>query len=197
MTAALDSTDLDSEERRKLRDELLGSLAFLVQDLAGELADGSITLEDWEDEMRDQIKNALGAAYVFGRGGLGQMTDGDWETLSKLVVVAYMHLDQFAFDIEQARLSEAVIAARSELYIGAGVGAYERGAAAEMDLDLPVYPGDDCEGMTNCRCGWDLQDQEDGSIEAYWICESDKESCDTCLGHAEEFNPLFIVVAGG
>lgn len=198
MTTA-DSTptadQLDTDARRKLRDELLAALALLVAGLAEDLATGSITLDEWESAMRDQIKDALGMAYVFGRGGLDQMTDADWHALSGLVVAAYMYLDQFATDIEQSLLSEAAIAARSEMYIGAGVGAYERGQASALDLYLPVYPGDDCEGMTNCRCWWDVNELGDGSMEAIWHCEDDKESCDVCIAHGEEFNPLFIAVA--
>ena len=195
MTTA-DSTDTTNDQNRKIRDELLAALALLVAGLAADLADGSITLEQWESAMRDQIKTALGTAYVFGRGGIDQMTDADWQALSALVVSAYMYLDQFAMDIEASLLSEAAIAARSELYVGAGVGAYERGQAAALDLYLPVYPGDDCDGMTRCRCWWDVNDLGDGSMEAIWHCEDDSESCDTCIAHGDEYNPLFIVVAG-
>jgi hypothetical protein len=190
-----DSTNLSADAARKLRDDLIAALSLLVAGLAADLADGTITLEEWETAMRDQIKVALGAAYVFGRGGLDAMTDNDWDALSRLVVSAYMYLDQFATDIEQSLLSEAAIAARSELYIGAGVGAYERGAATALDLYLPVYPGDDCEGRTNCRCWWDVNEWEDGSMEAIWHCEDDQESCDTCIAHGEQYNPLFLAVA--
>ena len=195
MTTA-DSTDTtDNDANRKLRDGLLAALALFVGNLAASLADGEISLAEWEDAMREHVKTALGAAYVFGRGGLDQMTDADWEALSGLVIAAYMYLDQFAMDIEASLLSEAAIAARSEMYIGAGVGAYERAQAASMDLFMPVYPGDDCEGRTNCRCAWIYEPQDNGSIEATWSCEDDSESCDPCIAHGEEYNPLFIVVA--
>jgi hypothetical protein len=190
------STDaLDSDARRKLRDQLLAAIALLVYGLAEDLASGSITLSDWEDAMRDQIKNTLGVMYVFGRGGFDAMTPNDWTVLSGLVTAAFMYLDHFAADIAQSLLSEDAIAARSAMYVGSGVGAYERGQAAALDLYLPVYPGDDCEGMSNCRCWWDVNDLGDGSMEAIWHCEDDKESCDVCIAHVEEYNPLFIAVA--
>ena len=194
MTTA-DSTDTTNDQNRQLRDELLAGLALLVSGLASDLADGTITLEEWETSMRDQIKMALGAAYVFGRGGLDQMTDADWQALSLLVINAYMYLDQFAMDIEASLLSEAAIAARSELYVGAGVGAYERGQASAYDVFLPEYPGDTCSGRTNCRCSWSLEPQDDGSIDAYWVCEDDEASCDNCIANGQQYNPLFIVVA--
>ncbi len=179
---------VSSQTVTNLRNDFLDTRAQTVADLASQVANGDITLAAWETAMRDEIKLTLGVEYVFGRGGLDQMTPEDFDTLGNFVAGQFGYLNDFAGDIEDGTLSEAEIADRAGMYLGAGVGAYERGAAAASDIDLPIYPGDDCLGMTNCRCSWTFDMAEDGSIEAYWIAEAD--ACEVCADHADEFNPL-------
>ncbi len=170
-----------------LRNDFLTARSAITASLAAQVASGEISADQWESAMQAEIKTTLGVEYAFGRGGLTNMTPADWDALGALVADRYDYLADFAADIADGRLSEAQITARSDLYIGAGVGAYERGAASASDVDLPVYPGDDCLGLTNCRCSWQMSLAEDGSVEAYWIAEPD--ACEVCAGHADEFNP--------
>ncbi len=175
-----------------LRDGFLDTQTAQVAALAAQLASGDITLRQWETAMRALLKATLGTSYVFGRGGLDRMTATDWSALAGLVVAQYGFLNDFAGDIATGTLSVAAISARATMYVGAGTGAYERAAATAMDVVLPEYPGDSCRGMSNCRCFWNLVQQDDGSIEASWVCENDQNSCQPCIDNASQYNPFVI-----
>jgi hypothetical protein len=179
---------LSAESIIRLRDEFLDARIVRTRQLAADLADDRITLGEWERGMRDEIKTTVGVEYAFGRGGMNRMQPSDFREMGGLVGDHYRFLNNFAQDISTGNLSEAGIASRAAMYIGSGTTAYERGAASASQVALPVYPGEDCIGLTNCRCSWQLDPLEDGSTDAYWVAEAD--ACDVCAQHAQDYDPL-------
>jgi 2'-5' RNA ligase len=185
-----DGRYVSSDTIRQLRNDFLDAQALKTAQLAAAVSSGSVSVGEWEASMREVVQTTLGVEYVFGRGGLDQMTADDWDAVGALVADQFGYLNGFASAIADGDLNEAQIAARSDLYIGSGIGAYERGAASATDVELPVYPGDDCEGGNNCRCSWELEPTDGGGLEATWVAEDDDRTCDVCSAHAQEWSPL-------
>jgi hypothetical protein len=178
-----------SQAVTQLRNDFLDAQLQVVADLTRQFNSGVVSLSAWQTAMQEAIKVTLGVEYVFGRGGLNQITPADLDVLSGLVAAQFDYLSNFAQAIDDGALSGPQIAARADMYLGAGVGAYERGAAAASGIDLPEYPGEACDGLTNCRCAWLIDLAEDGSIEAFWICENDTASCSACIENGDTYNP--------
>lgn len=159
--------------------------------LTRQLADQSITVQEWERQMTEAIRQLHTAQYALGRGGLNAMTPADWDAAAALVEEQRRYLRDFARDVAAGNLSEAQIAARAKLYYGSSVAAYERGRASAFGVALPAYPGD---GSTvcksSCRCYWQLAEKDD-TVEATWK-RSASESCSTCKTRAAAWSPLAI-----
>lgn len=162
-----------------------------VAALTRQLADQSISVQEWERRMTDAVRQLHTAEYALGRGGLNAMTAADWTAAADLVEQQRGYLRGFAEDVAAGRLSEAQITARAKLYYGAAVGAYERGRASAFGVSLPAYP---CDGGTACksacRCRWQLVDKG-AEIHATWK-RSASESCSGCKSRAASWSPLVI-----
>lgn len=183
---------IGAEAIRNLRNDFLDARAAASRQLAADLASDKLSLDQWEQAMRDHIQVTHGVEYVFGRGGLDQMQPKDWDTLGKLVADQWKFLNGFSQGISTGTLSEADIGARAELYNGAATQAYEQGAVSASGApDLDQYPGD---GQTiclgNCRCSLQIDSTEDGGWEVTWIAESG--ACEDCAGMADDWNPLVV-----
>jgi hypothetical protein len=170
-----------------LRDRFTDSLKDRATDLATRRAEGDLSQNDWEREMRSLIKSAYVDLAALGRGGRRSMAPADWGRVGQLIRGQYGYLGSFADDT--ANLSEAQIRARAGLYVESATQAYERGRAAAFDVTLPTYPGEQRCGP-NCRCAWHLEEAE-GEIRATWTLGS-AEHCEDCSGNAAQWNPLII-----
>lgn len=131
----------------KMRDDFADKARAKIGGLAASLADKSLSVQAWEVAMREAIKTATGAQYVYGRGGLNIMEQADWGRAGSMTKEAYGYLRGFAEQIAAGELSEKQINARSALYLNSTVNAYERGRAASFGINLPAYPAD---GGTQC-----------------------------------------------
>ena len=99
-----------------------------TENLARRLKEGRISIADWQDRMRREIKDLHRTQYIVGRGGLDKMTPRDWGRLgADLRHLHYNRLDRMALEIADGQLSPAQIAARSKLYMNAGNKQYWRG----------------------------------------------------------------------
>lgn len=165
-----------------------------AQEAASMLADSLLNLPDWEQVMRDELKGEYIRQYILGKGGLEQMTQADWGSIGGMLGDQYRYLDGFAQQIADGTLTEAQIAARSEMYFASSTEAYERAHARAMGApELPAYPGDGTsECMTNCRCAWDLNEVEPGVWECTWQIDAAAESCGTCIERSRDWAPLVI-----
>lgn len=180
-----------------LRDDFLERRRSATDDLATNLASGDLSVQRWERDMRTVVKQTFGVQYAFGRGGTNAMTADDWRAAGVLVTEQNGYLRGFAEDVAAGMLSPEQIAARSALYLGSSVRAYEQGRAAAFGgLVLPAHPGD---GSSECkasdRCSWSIVETE-SEYRCTWK-RSAQESCVTCVRRASEWSPLVIARAGG
>ena len=106
--------------------------------LAGALYAKDVTLGAWEADMRAQIKGEYTRQYLLGRGGRDQMTQADWGSIGGMLASQYRFLDKFAADIATGELSEAQIAARSELYLYSAKQAFEKANERARTSDTQV-----------------------------------------------------------
>lgn len=175
----------------KMRDDYAVRAKESIADLAGRLADQSLTVQAWETAMRAAVKDAIGAQYVFGRGGVNAMQASDWARTGNLAKDSYKYLRSFAQDIADGKLSEKQIAARAQLYFNSTTNAYERGRAASFEVVLPAYPADggtDCKA--NCRCYWAITETSK-EVRAKWTLTSG-ENCEGCIARGSQYNPHII-----
>lgn len=178
---------------QEMRDTLLDAAAVRVVDLSDRLARGDLDIGAWEREARESIKLIFGVQYVFGRGGLNAMQPADWNRLGELVKTQHQFLRGFADDLAAAKVSEAALRVRIQLYVGSSVQAHETGKAAALDVELPAQPGDgSSECMANDRCTWHLRRRKDGNVEATWVADLDERTCKTCRKRAKDWNPLVL-----
>lgn len=189
---------LSNDEMIALRDQWAESRKQQVAELSASLAEGSITVQQWEAAMRTETKMAFITQFTMGKGGRNNMTYGDWGASGRMLRTQYQYLHNFALSVSDGELTEAQIAARSSLYMDASVQAYERGRTASYGMPrLTQYPGDgqtDC--RTSCKCALRIEEDE-GAWYVYWLLGPvKKEHCEDCAKLAVQWNPLEILKAG-
>lgn len=89
-----------------------------------------------------------------------------------------------AFAAAHDELSEAQIAARAAMYGRATRGTYSR--ARWGDWNLPFYPTQGSECMSNCLCSWEVIDNGDGTGQAIWHLGPAERHCLTCPSRAQD-----------
>ncbi len=105
---------------QKELDKLTERYSENIDRLSDRLTSGNLSIPQWQERMRREIKNLHRTQFIIGRGGRDQMTPSDWGKLgSDLRWVQYAHLDSFAIDIAEGNLSDAQIRARARMYANA------------------------------------------------------------------------------
>lgn len=190
----------DSDSGKYLSQEKVESLveasrvdaAKRLTNLADQMATESISLDEWEKQFRQIIKQESLIEYGVGRGGFKQMTQSDYGRVGRYLRDQYEYLRNFKKAV--ADLSDAQIKVRSQMYASASKYMYERARSVALDIPkLPAYPCDGTsECLINCGCGWDYQKLEgDGNWDCRWK-KTKKESCPTCIDRADKWNPLQV-----
>ena len=174
-----------------LRDDLVVRLQSETSELAAKLADGRLSVQDWEREMQRAVREINTVQWAFGRGGRNAMAAEDRAALAETIRAQYDFLRSFALQIAEGELTAAQVAARAQLYNASSTQAYERGRASAWGVELPHHPGD---GSTpckaNCRCT--LRYKDTGStIEVTWVLRAG-ESCSGCRERAASWSPLVV-----
>jgi len=185
---------------------LVGGVNSSGTDLLSNLvSNGMMNPRDWHEMMREEIKREYIREYMLGRGGRGSMTQVDWGSVGGMLADQYRYLKDFAKLVEEGKLSEAQIRARSAMYINSAREGFERGQARAFGIPdgaLPAYPGDGqtiC--LTLCACNWFIEEvyDEQGNLigwNCYWTLGIVKtEHCPDCLENAGKWNPLEIRLA--
>lgn len=142
---------------QSVNDYINGSTDAINQ-LARMVSGGEINAADWYSLMRSEIKDAYIASYTAGIGGRSQMTQADWGRIGRMVRDQYAYLDRFKNDVQNGNLTEAQIAARSQMYINSARQAYEKSAQ-----------------LSAKKAGYD---------EELWVVDPDAEHCDDCVIYA-------------
>jgi hypothetical protein len=131
----------------------------IADTLASFVSNGLVNVGDWKSSFRQEIKDEYIRQYVTARGGVEQMTQADWGSIGGMLKDQYGYLDNFARDIQSGNLSEAQIAARSDMYINSAHEAAERArdrVAKGLDFDM---------------------------VE--WVLNTALENCDDCIAFSE------------
>jgi hypothetical protein len=155
----------DAQIQKQL-DKLNDAYYDNVTRLAERLDSGNLSIAQWQERMRKEVKDVHRTNYIIGRGGVDKMTPRDWGRLgSDLRWMQYKALDGFALDIANGKrlpdgsfrpYSEAEIKARSRLYVNASNKQYWRGkteaklAAGFVEEQRFLNPAEhcgDCEGF--------------------------------------------------
>lgn len=175
-----------------LRDRWIDVAKGRTDALAGQYARGQLSLEQWREGMRQEIRTNFINEYMLGHGGRNSMTPSDWGRIGQRVQVQYRYLDNFVNEIAAGNLSDAQIAARARMYVEASSAAFEQGnARARGAPDLPAFPGDgSTQCRSNCKCHWRLVESE-REWRCYWQI-APAENCDDCLTRAGRWNPLIV-----
>ena len=175
-----------------LRDDIVDTWRVRVQNLADDLAEGRLTVQEWTLRMRREVSHVFSDEYLLAKGGRNAMFQTDLDALEDMLTTQYGFLQNFAEDVRAGDLSKAQIAARSELYMDSATQSHERGKAARYGLTLPTYPANgDQICRARCRCRWDIDEGEDEFL-CTWLLNVAVEHCDTCLGNAAAYKPLII-----
>lgn len=182
----------------------IGGSKGIASGWAAGVSGGQLSPAQWRDNMREEMKKEYIRQYVLARGGLPQMTEGDWGSIGGQLADQYRYLDAMTDEIAADLLSEGVIRVervRGGMYIHAGREAFSRGRAAGKGLDfsrLPAYPADGsmiC--LTNCNCDWEIEiiRDADDNITAWactWKLNTGSKTCTVCESYANDWNPYMI-----
>lgn len=184
---------LSERDLLALRNAVADGMAEESVALAQRLVDGGFTLADWAEAFSDLIRAGTSAGFVLGRGGAAQLDRAAFDLLEQLILDQLGFAKGFAAELAPAldagTATAEGVAARSALYAGAGVQAFDRGRGQAWGLDLPYFPADGltaCHG--NCRCEWSIEELED-RIEATWHVVGDEASCDGCIARGNQYGP--------
>lgn len=176
-----------------VRDDWIASRKPIADDLAAQLKAGAITPEQWVLQMREGIKTTHISQYVLGRGGADNMTQSDWGRLGQKLREQYGYLNDFGQQIiTNPDWSDRYIASRAQMYFEASGTSFEVANAISRGLPImPEYPGDGRQiCLTNCKCYWAIREFAD-RWECAWTLQA-TESCPSCIGNAQKWNPLII-----
>ena len=175
-----------------LRDELIESWRYRVQDLANDLGTGKITVQEWTLAMRREVSNIFSSEYLLAKGGRNAMFQADLDAIAEMLTTQYTYLQNFGEKVRIGEYSQAQIAAYSELYLDSSTQAHERGKAGRHGVVLPYYPGDGSQiCRSRCRCRWDI-DETETEFLCTWLLNAAKQHCETCLSNAANNKPLII-----
>lgn len=185
-----------------LREEVRIIRRVDADDLAADLANGQITLQQWLDGIQDAVEGAYVTQGILGRGGADQLTDDDTEWLDEVLADPFVELESLARRIREGLYSEAQIANMTRNTISGSVTGYEGMNAvawgARTARDLPAYPGQGSECKSNCHCYWVFRRGDNGDLLATWTHPPlsrripGVEPCRTCERRIKEWSDLVV-----
>lgn len=118
------------------------------------LADGNITIDQWQGSVREAIKAAHIQATVLGHGGKSGMGSAEYGRIGQRLRAEYTYLQGFARDILGGRVSTPMALARVQLYAESVRSSYWEGAGIRQGkqgyslmrriLDPQAQHCDDC-----------------------------------------------------
>lgn len=174
---------------RGLGDKWLDSLEDYGVDLTESLEEGQ-DVGEWGSDLAKTVLLLAIVYYLLGRGGLSQMGESDWFSLTNEINDQYDYLSGFADDVAAGALSKAQINARTSLYFASASQRYHQGRANAFGLTLPGYPGVGTDCKMNCKCFWNIKEYAD-RWECFWM-RTAAESCPTCVARSISWNPYIL-----
>src|SRR4051812_14729625 len=113
------------DEVLKYTQQLIDAGGDAGHTLSGLVSDGTLSVDDFILQMRDQLKYTFIQEGVLGRGGRSSMTPRDWGGIGASLKPQYQLLEGFRADLKAGKLSELQIAQRARQYFNAAREAYE------------------------------------------------------------------------
>lgn len=110
-------------------EESLANLTRRTDALTDDLRAGRISLNEWQDDMKQIVKQVQMAAQEVASGGRAQMTQADYGRVGQKVREQYQYLDRWVEDIKQGGpISEG----RARQYLRSGRTAFLEAESREM-----------------------------------------------------------------
>ena len=182
------------QQQANLRNELADMYSKYLRHEADLYNAGKLEFANWRANSERYILEATGNGYQFGRGGVVNMSDADYDRLARTLNKQVELFQNFAEEVRTGQLSVAQIAARAESYGGSVVYAHEQalnqaaiGDDPNADWELPYFPGDgDTSCMSRCRCSWEITEDEYA-----WTCiyhtMGDEQMCADCIARGQQY----------
>lgn len=124
---------LSEKSVQALVDGRIDRLSAQLQRFTRMLADGSITLEQWQGSVREAIKAAHLQAAIIGHGGRAGMGAAEYGRIGQRLRQEYAYLQGFALDLLEQRSSTAMALARIKLYAESVRGSFWEGTAIRKE----------------------------------------------------------------
>ena len=118
---------LGKESVGKLVDSRIDQLEANLRRYTRMLADGNLTLDQWQGSVREAIKNAHIQAALIGYGGKDEMGPAEYGRIGQRLRAEYTYLQGFARDLLDGRISNPMALARVGLYAKSVRGSYWQG----------------------------------------------------------------------
>lgn len=155
------------DQVRRAIDVTLDATERRARSLTEALRAGSLSLAEWETEMRALVKDVHLYSAAAVRGGWDRMTAGDYGRVGQLIRAQYGRLDAFATGLATGRIpldGRAIV--RAIMYAQAGRGTHEAFANSDAKKEAAAQGGrlecrnvlgdaqhcDECPALT--RLGW-------------------------------------------
>jgi hypothetical protein len=180
---------IDDDSKRELM--LLREQLFYdkTDELAERIYTGVISIGQWEEAMKQEIRQLHTSMAAIGAGGWDVMDSTMWGRLGTPLRDQYRYLHGFAEHIadNKGSISLSMIKSRSRLYGKAGGYSVSLMQAGKLiESQLPFLPRDgSTECLVGCHCLWKLtkigEDRIRGQkIQAVWLTKP-AEHCPDCL----------------
>lgn len=118
---------LSAKSVEALVNKRIESLGSTLRRYTQMLADGNITLQQWQESTRESIKTAHIQAAIIGKGGKDNMTASDYGRIGQRLRQEYAYLQRFTQDLLEQRVSVPMALARIKLYASSVKGSYWQG----------------------------------------------------------------------
>ena len=147
---------------RNVIDGALRTATARVAALTDQLRDRSISLVQWEQEMRRQLKSIHVYSALAAKGGRAQLTPAERGRIGATLKQQYQFLARFAADIESGKQAmQGGMRARARLYANAGRATYEHTRRRDLalagftEIRSVLNPADHCaECVAEEAKGW-------------------------------------------
>jgi len=116
-----------------LVDGRISNLGRLLRRYTSMLDRGDITLDQWQQSVREALKLAHVQAAMIGGGGRNSMTPVEWGRIGQRLRAEYRYLETFARDLLAGGISTPMALARIGMYAESVRGSYWEGTSMRQE----------------------------------------------------------------
>lgn len=118
-----------------LVDGRIKKLDSQLKDFTKRLANGDITIDQWQGSVREALKPAHIQAAMVGVGGKQALSQSDYGRIGQRLRSEYAYLQNFASDLLGGRISAPMALARIGLYAESVRGSYWEGTTIRREKE--------------------------------------------------------------